>query len=111
MLPNFFINKHIKLILSNSFILIPKFCKNRAIKETKMFLPIVGRRKRNGLLWLKSNKMAAPSRNIPSTSIKPALISSSRTKRIHPWEMHQKLSQKECSKFFFADKKIKKVNR
>lgn len=67
-----------------------------------MFLPLVGRGKRIKLLWIKSNKMASSSRNIPSTPLEPALISSSRTKGIHSWQMHKKLGQKECTKLFTA---------
>jgi len=75
-----------------------------------MFLPIVGRGKGSRLLWIKSNKMASPSRNIASPSIKPSLMSSSRTKRIYLRQMHQKLAQKERPNLITADKEIEKVS-
>jgi hypothetical protein len=76
-----------------------------------MFVPILGGGKGSGLLWIKSNKMASPSRNISSPPLKPPIISSSRTKRIHLGQMHQKLSQKERAKLFAADQKIEKISR
>ncbi len=55
--------------------------------------------------------MASPSRNIPSPSIKPSLIPSSRTKGINSRQMHKKRGQNKHAKLLTAHQKIEKVRR